>query len=172
MMLDVFGFALKRTFPLLRMAIWIPCALVLGGEIVRQVNDVRNPFKAFRIYMVSVPNHCTGENPIVHVTRASDGGHVGRYASRFDNVTENRAPQCTFESPKFEYKKRDDFFFVTNFNSYFQGSNGSCSLPPGKWRGNLRWTFDRKWHSDAVVKFTTSEFEVWSKFDPRCQKQK
>lgn len=168
MMMASFRYALRRNWIVLRAMAWLPFALVFIGEAVKQANDLVDPFTAFRVFSVSIPNHCEGENPTIHVLRTSDGGPRGAWVSWFENSERPQAPVCPFYSRTITYKAKSDFLVATRLYDYF-GDTG-CRLPAGQWNGVLHWSFERPWHnSDEVEVATNAPFTVWPAASPRCK---
>jgi len=167
MMLRSTSYAMRRAWPLLNAFLWLPFTIIFTAEVVKEANSMFNPFVGFRPISVSIPNHCTGENPIVHVTRISKERVIGSFLTKIEPAFGSGAGVCPFQSSDFEYRPRSDFFFASDMKSYFwQGQQ--CRIPPGKWIGEVQWTFKRPWHADTVISIHTFPFEVWPTTDKRC----
>lgn len=162
----VFGFAARRSAPLLRAAVYIPILMVFGGEVFKSLASEMQPFTGFRVVSVSVPNHCAGENPVVHVSRMLTQGAEGSYLARFDPLSGGASAQA-YQSTWFTYKPRRDFFFSTNLYTYFNGG-APFRLRPGTYVGEIQWRFRRPWRNDTTITVRTFPFSVWPDTDPRC----
>lgn len=162
------AYAGRRALPLLRIALWLPAAIIIIGESIKTANSALHPFTGFTPISVNVPNHCSGENPVVHVTRFVRQSMRGRFHTQFESASSAAPPRCAHDAQTRAYKPKPESFFATDMNDYFREGR-ACPLAPGRWRGEITWTFERPWHLDAEVKITTNPFEVRSPADPRCR---
>jgi len=167
-MIQSIRYAFHRNWVVLRAMAWLPFVLVFSGEAIKQLNDAIDPFTGFKVFSISVPNHCVGENPPIHVLRTSTGFNRGAWFSWFERAGQNAAPLGPFFSRELAYKPKDDILLSMRLYDYF-GDNG-CRLPAGRWDGFVNWSFSRPWHNEALVHGETkSSFEVWPTSSPRCK---
>lgn len=175
MMKSSLTYAYRRNARMFKWLWWLPFFMVFMGEAVKQTNDFFNPFTSFRAYSISVPNHCEGEDPPIHVLRRSTGTARGSWASWYEDALKARAPICPFESVSRIYKPKDDFLVSMSLYQYMGQSEANgvkCFLPPGTYYPFIMWTFTRPWHNDVDVTLTSNQpFEVWPRSDPRCQEE-
>lgn len=167
-MIESLSYAGRRLLPMLQWVMNIPVLLMVAALFCTHIMSVIDPFNGFRVYSVSVPNHCEGENPLIHVTRSSNAFIEGAYNAEFLSGRNGRsAPMCSSGEIRFPYKPRDDFLVSRGLREYFNTPQ-SCTLPPGVWRGSITWTFKPSWREESVVSIETFPFEVWPKSDARC----
>jgi len=166
--IESLAYASRRVLPLLQWSLNIPLFMVVASLLYTQIMTVVDPFTGFRVFSVSIPNHCEGENPSIHITRTSKAFINGEYTAEFLSGRSGRsAPRCSSGKVTFPYKPRDDFFVRQTLREYFNTPT-SCELPQGTWRGSINWSFKPPWREETIVSIETFPFEVWSKSDARC----
>ena len=167
-MIECALFSLKRMLPLVKLIVVTQVVILLGGEFAISIRGKLYPYEGFKLFSVSVPNHCFNENPIVHVTRSSGDYVKGNYRTHFENFDGTGAHVAIYQSEDFLYKKRKGSFFVSDLRAYFWDGN-KRELPPGKWVGVVQHTFKRPYYSDTIKQTQTFPFEVWPLSDTRCR---
>ena len=155
------AFGLINTMTIL--LVWIFAMKYVVAELRERVDPFSSYFRPLWMY---IPDHCAGNDPMIHYGRAVDKAFLGAYHGAWKSPDADQFPIGVGATSPFPYEPKP-YKIVSVPLSVFIGKRNPLP-PPGRWHRIETWDRLIPGRRAASLSLKSNDFTVWPATDPRC----